>query len=99
MIEGIVLHIDGQEIKTRLHEHGKERYMGRLSNFTGYFDGEPEAMQLLRKTAPDPLHIDIVENGFDPVVLSGIKWGEAQEMYEGHWIVHLEWEKETAATR
>jgi hypothetical protein len=92
MIEDVVIHIGEREIHTRLHEHGRQpsyEYQPKDQWLEcGYFDGSESDIQYLQKRAPDFL---LIHSKGEEILLSGIEWFEAEEMYEGHWLVHLYW--------
>lgn len=95
MIENATVIINGREIKTRLHEHGKQpayEFQPRDEWLeSGYFDGTPEDMQAIKDASPPELAI--YQNGVLVSSLSGIQWGNAEEIYEGKSILHLDWKE------
>jgi hypothetical protein len=99
MIENATIYVWGKPFLTRLHEHGKEPVRDEdLYNrdnwlYTGYMEGKEETLKALKTSGLTSLEFHRED---EIIVLSGIVWGAVDNMYDDHFILHLDWSKETS---
>jgi hypothetical protein len=89
MIEEATVIVGVDHMPTRLHEHGRNAG-DRRGLYGGYLEGKNK--KVLDKLA-EQNELVFYQDGEEVAKLKGIVWGPVVEMYENHFIRHLEWEK------
>jgi hypothetical protein len=96
MIEDAIVYVNDQPMPTRLHEHGKQPatvYQPRSQWFySGYLEGKSEEILTLLKNQGNELKF--YQGDQEVAHLRGIVWGPVVNMYENHYILHLDWKDE-----
>lgn len=92
MLEQVTVLIDGQHYPTRLHEHGPQpSYQWQPSNQwleSGYMEGRESTLKALKEAGGD---LTFYRDGVPDTTLTGVVWGEIVNMYDDHFILHLDW--------
>ena len=98
MIENATVHVNEVVYKTRLHEHGQEPltdsalYKRSEWRFTGYMEGKESWLKAL-KDKGDRILKFWVDGKLESTKI-GVHYGEIVNMYDDHWIMHLDWSSE-----
>ena len=97
MIENATVHVNEIIFPTRLHEHGKEPLEHpwqprREWRYTGYMEGKENTLKALKENGDKSLKF-WVDGKLDSTKLD-VRYGEIVNMYDDHWIMHLDWGSE-----
>ena len=104
MIEDATIYVNSQPFSTRLHEHGKEptttAYQPRKEwMYSGYMEGKKSTLDALVAAGGTELKFYKSRPGSPcgdklEVTLLGVVWGPVCNMYDEHYILHLNWATE-----
>lgn len=98
MIERAIVHVNEVIYHTRLHEHGKEPltdaalYRRSEWRYTGYMEGKQSWLEALKLQNQKTLKFWV--DGKLESAKHDVHYGEIVNMYDDHWIMHLDWASE-----
>ena len=92
MIENVTVQLNGEHFPTRLHEHGTQpAYQWQPEKDwleSGYMEGKESTLKALKEAGGD---ICFYRDGVLHASLENVVWGEIVNMYDDHFILHLDW--------
>jgi hypothetical protein len=94
VIENAEVRLADRTIKTRLHEHGEDRFDGKSVN-TGYFDGKLAEMQAILDAKLTTVEI-YVDGKLDTTLTGAHAWKLHDWSYKDydHAVLHVHWDYE-----